>query len=408
MKERGAARQRAVNGGIVVLNAGSSSLKFAIFDLSGRRELRPRVLGAIESISDAPRFAAKAPDGTTLGERSWDREPRPSYDELVGYLIAWAQDHLAGVPLLAAGHRIVHGGAAYLDPVVVTGRVLEDLAALTPLAPLHQPHNLAPIRALRHSHPHLMQVACFDTAFHRTLPRVARLFGLPRALAEAGILRYGFHGLSYEYISGRLADFDARAAAGRTIVAHLGNGASLVALVAGRSVATTMGLGALDGLLMGTRCGSLDPGAVLYLLREKQLSLDAVEQMLERESGLLGVSGTSYDMQTLLADRTVEAREAVDLFVYRAACAVGAMAVAAEGIDALVFTAGIGERSPEIRSAVCMALRSLGIVLDETANRANRTRINSRESAVSVLVIPTDEEQVIARHTAHLLSEAGA
>lgn len=389
--------------GIIALNAGSSSLKFATFETSDGREVRPRVRGVIESIDDAPHFAAKAPDGSTVAERQWERDAHPSYDELLRYLISWSEDHLSG-GLLAAGHRVVHGGANYGDPVVVTARVLADLAALTPLVPLHQPHNLAPIRALKGSHPHLPQVACFDTAFHRTQPRVARLFGLPRALADAGIVRYGFHGLSYEYISGRLATFDTRAAAGRTIVAHLGNGASLCALVGGRSVATTMGLGALDGLMMGTRCGSLDPGVVLYLIREKNASVEAVEQMLERESGLLGISGVSHDMRTLLESRAPAAREAVDLFVYRAACEVGAMAVAAGGIDALVFTGGIGEHSSEIRSAMCSRLNSLGIALDEEANRESRVRISDAQSATSVLVIPTDEELTIARHTADTIS----
>jgi acetate kinase len=390
--------------GIIALNAGSSSLKFAIFEIPDNREVRARVRGAIESVDDAPHFAAKAPDGSTVAERRWERDAHPSYDELLRYLISWSEDHLGGGGLLAAGHRVVHGGASYLDPVVVTDRVLADLAALTPLVPLHQPHNLAPIRALKRSHPHLPQVACFDTAFHRTQPRVARLFGLPRALADAGIVRYGFHGLSYEYISARLATYDTRAATGHTIVAHLGNGASLCALVGGRSVATTMGLGALDGLIMGTRCGSLDPGVVLYLIREKNVSVDAVEQMLERESGLLGVSGISHDMRTLLESRAPAARDAVDLFVYRAACAVGAMAVAAGGIDALVFSGGIGEHSPEIRSAICASLNSLGIALDEEANRESRVRISDAQSATSVLVIPTDEELVIARHTADTIS----
>jgi acetate kinase len=395
--------RKRMTDAIIALNAGSSSLKFAIFAIRDGGELQPRVRGAIDSLDGAPQFTAKAPDGSTMAEHQWERDAHPKYDDLLRYLISWSEDHL-GSGLLAAGHRVVHGGANYAEPVIVTDHVLADLAALTPLVPLHQPHNLAPIEALHRTHAHLPQVVCFDTAFHRTQPQVARLFGLPRALADAGVVRYGFHGLSYEYIAGMLAAYDARAAAGRTIVAHLGNGASLCALVGGLSVATTMGLGVLDGLLMGTRCGSLDPGVVLYLIREKNLSADAIEQLLERESGLLGVSGISHDMRTLLESRVPAARDAVDLFVYRAVCAVGAMAAAAGGIDALVFTAGIGEHSPEVRSAICSGLNSLGISLDQKANRESHVRISGAQSATSVLVIPTDEELVIARHTVEVIS----
>jgi acetate kinase len=283
--------------------------------------------------------------------------------------------------------------------VLVTEQVLRDLAPLLPLAPLHLPHNLAAIEALRRTHPHLPQVACFDTAFHQMQPRVARLFGLPRKLTDEGVVRYGFHGLSYEYIASVLPQYDRRAASGRTVVAHLGSGASLCALVDRRSVATTLSFGALDGLLMGTRCGSLDPEVVIYLIRERGMTPDAVQRMLERESGLLGVSGISADMRALLQSTAAEAKEALALFVYRIALELGSMTAAAGGIDALVFTAGIGEHAWQIRSDVCSQLGWVGIELDETANRAAEHRISSARSATAVFVIPTDEELMIARHT---------
>jgi acetate kinase len=397
--------------GILVLNAGSSSVKFALFERESGEGLRLRERGEIESLDDAPHFSAQGPDGSALGERRWTAAQHPGYDDLLRYLIAWAEAHFGGAELFAAGHRVAHGGMLHSEPALVSEGLLRDLAALIPLAPLHLPHNLAPIEALRRTHPGLPQVACFDTAFHQTQPRVARLFGIPRGLAAEGVVRYGFHGLSYEYIAYVLPQYDSRAASGRTIVAHLGNGASLCALVDRRSVATTLGFGGLDGLLMGTRCGSLDPEVVLYLQREKGMTPDAVEQMLERESGLLGVSGISADMRTLLQSSAPAAIEAVDLFVYRIVRETGSMAAAAGGIDALVFTAGIGEHAWQIRSAVCSRLGHLGIELDEAANRAGGPRISSARSATAVLVIPTDEELMIARHTVSAVdaeSQAGA
>jgi acetate kinase len=385
--------------GVLVLNAGSSSVKFALFERENGERLGLRVRGEIESIDDAPHFLAQAPDRSVLAERRWSAAGHPGYDDLLHYLITWAEAHFGGAELLAAGNRVVHGGMIYSEPVLVTDKLLRDLAPLLPLAPLHLPHNLAAIEALRRTHPSLPQVACFDTAFHQTQPRVARLFGIPRKLADEGVVRYGFHGLSYEYIASVLPRYDQRAASGRTVVAHLGSGASLCALVDRRSVATTLSFGGLDGLLMGTRCGSLDPEVVLYLMREKGMTPDAVEQMLERESGLLGVSAISADMRVLLQSTAPAAKEAIELFVYRIVRELGSMMTAAGGIDALVFTAGIGERAWQIRSAVCSRLGCLGIELDEAANRADEPRISSARSAACVLVIPTDEELMIARHT---------
>ncbi len=385
--------------GVLVLNAGSSSVKFALFERGGPDRLELRVRGEIESIDDAPHFIAEAPDRSVLTERRWSAAGHPGYDDLLRYLITWAEAHLGGDELIATGHRVAHGGMTYSQPALVTERMLRDLAALLPLAPLHLPHNLAAIEALRRTHPNLPQVACFDTAFHQTQPRVARLFGIPRKLAEEGVVRYGFHGLSYEYIASVLPRYDQRAASGRTIVAHLGSGASLCAMLDRRSVATTLGFGGLDGLLMGTRCGSLDPEVVIYLLREKKMTPDAVDRLLEKESGLLGVSGISADMRTLLQSSGPDAQEAIELFVYRIVRETGSMVTAAGGIDAFVFTAGIGEHAWQIRRDVCARLGCLGIELDEVANRADEARISSARSTTSVLVIPTDEELMIARHT---------
>jgi acetate kinase len=385
--------------GLIVLNAGSSSVKFALFERERAEQLELRVRGGIDSINEAPHFTARAPDRCMLAEQRWSAADHPGYDELLRHLIAWAEAHIRGGDLLAAGHRVVHGGTMYSQPVLVTEPLLRDLQPLLSLAPLHLPHNLAAIEALRRTHPNLPQVACFDTAFHHTQPRVARLFGIPRKFAEEGVVRYGFHGLSYEYIASVLPRYDQRAAAGRTIVAHLGSGASLCALIAGHSVATTLGFGGLDGLLMGTRCGSLDPEVVIYLLREKGMTLDAVDRLLEKESGLQGVSAISADMRDLLQSAAPAAKEAIELFVYRIIRETGSMVTAAGGIDAFVFTAGIGEHAWQIRSAVCSRLACLGIELDEAANRADEIRISSGRTATSVLVIPTDEERMIAVHT---------
>jgi acetate kinase len=379
---------------ILTINAGSSSLKFAVFGAGEQR----RVRGALEGVGTAPCLTAGDAEGRPLITRDWPAGT--GIHTLIGAVMDWLEGHLGAGRLAAVGHRVGIGGLGHSRPVRISEATLERLHDLTPLAPLHLPRNLEPIEILMRSHPELPQIACFDTAFHRTLPRVARLYGLPRALAEAGAQRYGFHGLSYEYIAGRLAELDPRTAAGRTVVAHLGSGASMCALQAGHSIATTMGFSPLGGLVMATRPGDLDPGLMIWLLRERGLSVDEVEDMLYRDAGLKGVSGLTGDMRALLDSDDPHAREAVELFTYRVVTLLGSLAAALGGLDGLVFTAGIGEHAPEIRAEVCARMRWLGIRLDETANRRGEGRISATQSTVAVWVIPTDEERMIARHTA--------
>jgi acetate kinase len=320
------------------------------------------------------------------------------YRAALASLIAWLERHLHGVPLLAAGHRVVHGGEQFVSPKIVDGEDLKALHALTPLAPLHQERDLAPIHMLRSLRPQLPQIACFDTAFHATQSPVARAFGLPRQLSEQGVKRYGFHGLSYQYIAGRLPTHLGVKARSRIVVAHLGSGASLCAMRDRKSVATTMGFSALDGLLMGTRGGALDPGVVLFLQDHHGMDLQTVTDMLYHRSGLLGVSGISSSMLELLDNREPSAREAVNLFIYRFRLELGAMAAALGGLEALVFTGGIGQNSSEVRSLACQTSRWLGVEIDEAANAAGGPRISSAASRVSVWMIPTDEERMIAEH----------
>jgi acetate kinase len=386
---------------ILVVNAGSSSIKFSLY-VADDGKLRLSSKGQVEGINVAPRFEAFAPGGERLAERRWD-DAGAGHQALLGHLLSWTESHLDGAVLRAAGHRVVHGGLKYSAPAVVDQTVLDDLETLVPLAPLHQPHNLAPIRALAELHPDLPQIACFDTAFHHTNPPVARAFALPRALSEAGVRRYGFHGLSYEYIAS-----DPRAATGRVVVAHLGSGASMCALKDGKSRASTMGFTALEGLPMGTRTGSIDPGVLLYLMQERKMDAKAIETLLYKQSGLLGVSGVSNDMRVLLSSDDPHAAEAVDLFVYRIGRELGSLAAAVGGLDALVFTAGIGERSAEIRARVCRQAQWLGVELDEAANAAGGPRISTAASGVAAWVIPTDEEQMIARHTREALRASRA
>ncbi|HSF48672.1 MAG TPA: acetate/propionate family kinase [Burkholderiales bacterium] len=384
---------------ILALNVGSSSVKFAVYAADGRA-LRCR--GAVEQTPEGARLSVS--EGATSAE-----QPLPHSADLKSLLDAvldWLDAHGAGADLAAAGHRVVHGGERFTAPVLIDANVLAELEHLTRLAPLHQPENLEAVRALKQRDPKLPQVACFDTAFHRNQPKVAREFGLPRELTESGIRRYGFHGLSYEYVAGMLPQYVGGAAA-RTVVAHLGSGASLCALREGQSVATTMGFSVLDGLIMGTRCGALDPGVILYLLRERGLSAEAIEDLLYSRSGLLGVSGISEDMRTLLASADPAAKDAVQLFVYRIVGELGSLVFALQGLDALVFTGGIGERAASVRAAVVRELGWLGVDLDEKANGAHGPRISSPQSRVEVLVIPTDEEATIARHTSRLLNGAG-
>ncbi len=378
---------KQTSGSILTLNAGSSSVKFAIFDAA---TLHARLRGEIENLHATPHVFARDADGAVLIDRCW-----PAGDVLPA-LLDFIDAHIGPNALVAAGHRVVHGGADHVRPEAVTPALLAALEALTPLDPLHMPDNLAPIRAIAAARPSLAQVACFDTAFHHTLPPVATHLALPRAITEAGVRRYGFHGLSFEYIAGRLAE-DAPALR-RVIVAHLGSGASLCALADGRSIETTFGFTALDGLVMATRCGSLDPGVLLYLARQGHTTAD-IEDMLYRRSGLLGVSGISGDVRDLLASDDPRARDALDLFAYRIAGCTGALASALGGLDGFVFTAGIGEHAPAIRAAICARLGWLGLRLDDAANTANAARIGAADSKIDVRVIATDEEAMIARHT---------
>jgi len=387
---------------LLVLNAGSSSLKFSLFGLTGGAAPARLLEGQVDGLPEAPRLAAKDAAGATLAERALGAtaaDPRGAMSVMGAFL----REHLGQERLVAAGHRVVHGGLRYERPVRIDDEVMRELDRLVPLAPLHQPHNLGAIRALAAQYPRLPQVACFDTAFHRAQPHLAQAFALPRTFSDAGLRRYGFHGLSYEYVAATLPRIAPEVAAGRVVVAHLGNGASLCALREGRSVATTMGFTALDGLMMGTRCGALDPGVLLYLMDQRGMDARALEDLLYHRSGLLGVSGISSDMRSLLASADPRAAEAIDLFVYRIARELGSLAAALGGLDALVFTGGIGEHAAAIRSRVCRDAAWLGIVLDEAANRAGGPRISAPGAAASAWVVPTDENRMIALHTARVL-----
>jgi acetate kinase len=384
---------------ILTLNAGSSSLKFSLWQAGTGMELRELFRGEIEKIGITPHLSAREPGGRTVIDNRFDGGgAKLSHEDLLRELFAWlSQQRRDG--FRAIGHRIVHGGATFTAPVRIDDDVMERLSKLEPLAPLHQPHNLSAIRICAALEPRVPQIVCFDTAFHRTMDSVTRRLGLPRAYEEEGVQRYGFHGLSYEFIAQQLRAIDPDLAKARVIVAHLGNGASLCAMHDGRSVDTTMSFTALDGLLMGTRPGTLDPGAVTYLMRERTMSATEIEDLLYHRSGLLGISGISSDMRTLLASDDSHAREAVDLFVFRAAREIGALVASLGGLDGLVFTAGIGEHAPEIRSRVCARCAWLGVILDERANGAGQIRVSTEASRVRVYVIPTDEERMIAEHT---------
>jgi acetate kinase len=383
---------------ILVLNAGSSSIKFSVFDAAGA-SLPLLMKGQVEGLYTSPRFVAKDAQGDEIAAKAWGDGVELAHDGAVTYLIEFLRKHRGSHQLVAVGHRVVHGGLKFTTAVRADAEVVAELATLGPLAPLHQPHNLKPIELIAKLRPDLPQVACFDTAFHRAQPEVAQAFALPRSITDRGVRRYGFHGLSYEYIASVLEQFDARAATGRTVVAHLGNGSSMCVMVGGRSVASTMGFTAVDGLPMGTRCGNLDPGVILYLMDELGMDARAIEDLVYKQSGLLGVSGISSDMRALLASDDERARFAVQLFTYRCAREIGSLAAAAGGIDALVFTAGIGEYAPTIRERVCRDAAWLGVELDPAANQAGGPRVSTAASKVSVWVIPTNEEVMIARHT---------
>jgi acetate kinase len=387
---------------ILVLNAGSSSLKFSVF--FDREPPEPLLRGQIEAIFTRPRFVAHDCSGDVIGENEWPSGAKLGHDGAIEFLFTWGRSGvLAGNRFVAAGHRVGHGGLKFTRPVVVNADVLAALEVFIPLAPLHQPHNLAAIKAVQSRAPNLPQVACFDTAFHRTQPAVAQSFALPRRYQDEGVCRYGFHGISYEYIASVLPSIDAQAAKGRTIVAHLGSGASLCAMNSGHSVATTMGFSPAEGLVMGTRCGSVDPGVLLYLMDRHDMDARALETLIYKESGLLGVSGISSDLRALLASAEPQAAEAVDLFVYRITRELGSLAAALGGLDSLVFTGGIGENSAVIRSRVCRGAAWLGLELDTAANQARGPCITTATSHVSAWVIPTNEELMIATHTRRLL-----
>jgi acetate kinase len=386
----------------VVVNAGSSSLKFSVFGRPATQSWRLEARGHVEGIGSGPRFSAKDGAGQSVTDQELDGSVTDGRSA-ISFVADWLRGHFGRADVRGVGHRIVHGGARYTGPTIVTPEILEDLRGLIPLAPLHQPYNLAAIEAVWERIPGVPQVACFDTSFHRGQPAVAELVPLPAEIRNAGVQRYGFHGLSYEYIASVLPSVAPEIAGGRVIVAHLGSGASMCALKNGKSVDSTLGFTALDGLCMGTRPGAVDPGVILYLFQGLGLSVKEVEAVLYKKSGLLGVSGISNDMRALLASSEPAARLAVDYFVYRAAKEIGALAAALGGVDGIVFTAGIGENSPEIRRRICEASAWLGIELDEEANAGKGARISTKASAVSAWMIPTNEELMIARHTGMLL-----
>ena len=389
---------------VLVLNCGSSSIKYCAFRKRDSA-LAVELDGQVSGIGSSPRLdARRAGHAVVSRELPGCDGHSDALDELLDFL----REELAGEDLAAVGHRVVHGGLEFRAPALVDRAVLERLERYVPLAPLHQPHNLAAIRRLLERRPGVPQVACFDTAFHATIPETAQLFALPPRFAAAGVRRYGFHGLSYEYIASVLPGIDATAAAGRTVVLHLGNGASMCALAAGRSVATTMGFTAVEGLPMGTRSGSLDPGVLLFLMDELGMSPREIERLLYRESGLLGMSGISSDMRVLLESGEAGARRAVDVFVYRACREMGSLAAALGGLDSIVFTAGIGEHQPEVRRLICEGSAWLGVELDAEANARHGPRISTDRSAVSAWVVPTDEESMIARHAVALLDASGS
>jgi acetate kinase len=393
---------------VLTLNAGSSSIKFSLFEIGPQNLLKLASHGVTETIGSEQHFLAKDPAGKVLTEQRWTPKDQ-HFQPVLEHMIEWTETNLGEDHLIAVGHRVVHGGAQHDRPERVTPALLDALDRLIPLAPLHEPHNIATIRAIAIARPDLPQVACFDTAFHHAMPKIATRFALPREYEAEGIRRYGFHGLSYEYIAGRLRDIAPELAKGRVIAAHLGNGASLCAMQQGHSVDTTMGFTALDGLMMGTRCGNIDPGVILYLEQERGLTAKQVEDILYRRSGLLGVSGgIASDMRTLLASADPHAKEAVELFVFRITREIGALTNSLGGLDGLVFTAGIGEHAPAVRAMVGARLGWLGVEFDLEANAQGAALISTPKSRIEVRVIPTDEEAMIARHTVDIVRSSSA
>ncbi len=391
-----------MTGVFLTLNAGSSSLKFAVYD-GETSSNAPLMRGKIAGIGGRPVFSARDANGAALDPLKLPNAAS-DHEAMMALLLPWLANHHEDRELWGVGHRVVHGGHCYTGPIVITDAVLQQLETLTPLAPLHQPHNIAAIRAVAKWQPDVAQIACFDTSFHRTQDHLAQLFALPRDLTDDGIIRYGFHGLSYDYIASVLPTHLGDRASGRVIVAHLGNGSSMCAMRGRKSVATTMGFTALDGLMMGRRCGALDPGVVLYLMQEKGMTAPEIENLLYKQSGLLGVSGISNDMQVLQDSDDPHAAEAIGLFCDRAASSLAGLVTAIGGIDALVFTAGIGENSALVRGMVCQKLEWMGVILDSAANDRNAITIGAATSRVQVLVIPTNEEAVVANACRALLT----
>ncbi len=390
---------------ILVINTGSSSVKFAVYQIADAQAPSPVCRGQVENIGSSSLFSASSGDAITIEDMELDASSIPGHGESIEWILGWIDSTLPDVQIKAVGHRVVHGGPIFTTPVIVDEDVLVELTELEKLAPLHQPYNVAGIQAIMNAHPGIPQVACFDTAFHRTQPKVAEMFGIPDEYFQSGVRRYGFHGLSYEYIVSKIRDIEPSIADGCLIVAHLGNGASMCAVDGGKSVATTMGFTALDGLPMGTRSGSIDPGVIFYLIRVKGFTIDQVEDLLYRKSGLLGISGISHNMEALTTSTEQGARLAVEYFAYRCIREIGSLTAALGGLDALVFTGGIGENSPIVRERVCRGLEWLGISIEEGANAANKELVSTLGVSPAVYVVPTNEELIIALHTAKTLKE---
>ncbi|MFU0504687.1 acetate/propionate family kinase [Pseudaminobacter sp. NGMCC 1.201702] len=387
---------------ILVLNAGSSSLKFGLFELCTQLPVLMR--GSLTSLNGKPQMSVFGPEGSQAQHADLADGPI-STEEALEFVFAEVEGKGLLQSVSAVGHRIVHGGRDFTAATILDPPTLEALRAFTPVAPLHQPHNLEIVELAVRFLPKAVQIGCFDTAFHAERPRLAMLYALPRALTDSGIMSFGFHGISYGHIASRLRERYGSAAGGRAIVAHLGSGASLCAMHEGKSVATTMGFSPLDGLVMGTRSGSIDPGVILYLLQNRKMHVHEISRLLYDRSGLLGVSGISDDMQTLVESDDPQSKEAIDLFVYRAGREIGSLAAALGGLDTLVFTAGIGENSPLIRDKICEAAAWLGVTLDAERNRQGNERISAHGSVVDVLVIPTEEERAVAEQVSSAMSQ---
>lgn len=387
-----------MNNVLLVINSGSSSIKFSLF--SCQKKLNLLYHGEIEELFESPCFTVFDANHIQIIKQKILSQ---GHEAGLGIFFDWFKQLSDSMTLKAVGHRVVHGGMHFFRPTLVTDEVINTMASLNSLAPLHQPHNLEAIRIIKTIYPQLPQIACFDTTFHRTQEKMATLFAIPRQLTEEGIMRYGFHGISYEYIASVITQHIGEIGNERVIMAHLGNGASMCAMYQRKSVATSMGFTALDGLMMGTRCGRIDPGVLLYLIQEKNYSAKDVEHLLYNESGLLGVSGISHDVRELLAHSDVNAKEAIDLFCYRAALEIGSLSAALNGCDALVFTAGIGENAPIIRKKICEKLAWLGIKINDKANEMNSVIISDNDNFI-VSIIPTNEEYMIAKHTRSIIA----